>query len=144
MTLIIYPAADANSFITLQEANDILDYNVDHYIWETYSDDDKMRYLVKAYKKILSIIEEEDLPDPIHDCIKESQANLALKYITNKALEEENRIKSEKLGPMSLSYQSRPLAPELITEEIGDCLSQWGYLTFTNTVGSILKTRYQK
>ncbi len=141
--LILYPDPLANSFITLQEADDIIEMTINNYLWIELSDEDRKRHLIKAFKRIYSIIE-DNIPTPLDLCVAESQALLALQYLINAKDYDERRIKAEKLGPMSTTYQDQDmLLPEELTDEIAACLGKYGYLTFNNTVGSIQKTRYK-
>ncbi len=147
LILTIYPTADSNSFITLAEADAINDYNVDAPLWQQQSDDEKMRLLVKAYNAIVSLegIELPVAPDPIPGCLGPVQAETALNYLVNEFVFNDRRIKTEKTGVLSTTYQDVDLLePDTFTETSVDCLKSYGALqpNAVGAVGSIRKTRF--
>ncbi len=147
LTLIVYPQVDYNSYVSLIDADDILDFHTEHSVWVGLSDDDKMRYLSKAFKEIVSI---PGFTEPLWSipedpgCLPEAQAYLALQYLVVQRALDNSKIKSEKVGPMSTVYSDNDSSiPQLLTPEILRCLDQFGtVVTFDAfAVGSIRKVR---
>ncbi len=145
--LLIYPMADANSFITLAEANTSIDYKVDAPLWESQTDDQKKRLLIQAYNDITTLegIILPVAPDPIPGCLGEVQADTALNYLTNTQTYTDRQVKTEKLGIMSTTYQDIDmLEPDIFTEASVNCLKSFGALepNSVGAVGSVRKSRY--
>ncbi len=143
--LILYDAVGANSFISLTRANEILDYHVKAPLWETQDDDSKKRLLIKAYNDIINL-EGIELPvPPVSSCLEEAQADTALNYLINKDTYDERKIKQEKVGPLSTTYQDVDmLEPDLFTENSVNCLKDLGALqpNSAGALGSVRKSRY--
>ncbi len=143
LQLRIYPLSGANTFIGLAEADHILNYSVDYLNWESLSAEDKTRYLIKAFDDII-MLEGLTIPSPTPECLKEAQADTALRYITNAQQDIDGKIKSEKLGPMTTVYMdvtSHPL--NLYSKKSLNCFMNLGVIQLESqgALGSMPKTR---
>ncbi len=142
--LIIYPITDANSFVSLTDADAILDYHINASIWVMLSDDDKKRRLINAYSIIndLEGFEAPVAPDPIPGCLDAAQALIAMQTVINDSDAELNRVKSERVGPMSTTYNSDVLILSDIPSTAKTCLQDYGvYITNTSVLSSMRKVR---
>ncbi len=146
--LLIYPLdPNPNSFVGVGGADYILDYNINADIWMALTQEDKKRLLVKAFKDITNL-EGFAFPPPPYpnlDCLQITQANLALQYIINDQIYNERRIKQEKVGPLSTTYQDQTLLePDKFNTEAIACLKLHGVFQPNDAVavGTIQKTRY--
>ncbi len=143
LQLRIYPISDANTFIGLAEADFILNYSTDYQDWEALSAEDKTRYLIKAFNDII-MLEGLTIPSPTPECLKEAQADTALRYITNALSDVDGKIKSEKLGPMTTVYMDGSYNPlSLYSVKSLACLMDLGVIYFGSqgALGSMPKTR---
>ncbi len=145
--LIIYPAVDANSFVSLTSADGFIDYHENADLWDTLSDDDKKRKLIKAYTDINALegFVAPTAPDPIPGCLDQAQSYTAVQYLVNTQVYDDRRIKQEKLANMSTTYQDTTmLEGDTFPESVVGCLKDYGALqpNQSGAVGAIRKTRY--
>ncbi len=141
--LILFDAPNSNSFISLTRANEILDFHIEAPLWETQDDDTKKRLLIKAYNQIISL-EGIVLSAPVPVCLEETQADTALNYLIGDSINETRRVKTEKTGPMSTTYQDQDmLEQDTFADASIVCLNDLGALqpNFVGAVGSVQKTR---
>jgi hypothetical protein len=148
--LTIYPAQDANSFLSRQDAEDILDYSIQAELWDALSDDDQKRRLIAAYTEILLVLPLKVIETfpvemiPPQGCLPKAQALMAMQGLINEDNSELQRIKSERLGPMQTVYQDNAmLSPSVFTPEVIDCLDKYDVKNPNGetTISGILKTR---
>ncbi len=145
ITLTVYPAADFNSWISLTDANDFLEYSTQHELWDALNDDDKTRNLVQAFDEINStpgfVAPDSSIPDDL-DCLLKSQSNVALQYLVNQRDFEISRVKAEKVGPMATTYSDNLIVSSNFTVGVRVCLETFGALIENETVlSSIRKVR---
>ncbi len=148
LTMTIYPSADFNSYISLVDADTILEYHIHYPLWEPLSDDDKIRYLTKAFNDINAldgfVPPDETIPDDV-DCLPNAQSQTAINYLVNIDRYESRKIKSERLGPTAISYQDQSqLEGDIFPEDVVGCLKEFGALqpNTVGAVGSVFKTRF--
>ncbi len=144
LQLRIYPISEANTFIGLAEADAILEYNVDYLNWDELDSEDKTRYLVKAFNEIITL-EGLTVPQPTPLCLREAQADTAMRYITNGLTNDYHHIKSEKLGPMTTVYNDTTMQdPTKFSERSMTCFLSLGAMApkSQGALGSMPKTRY--
>ncbi len=142
--LVIFPATDANSFVSLTNADAILDYHTKADTWETLNDDDKKRRLIQAYDIINTLegFEAPVAPDPIPGCLDTAQSLIALQTVINEEAQELNRVTQERVGPMSTSYNTDYLVGSDIPTSASLCLKDYGvYISNTSVLSSMRKVR---
>ncbi len=145
--LVIYPAPSANSFVSLTNADAILDYHVAADIWNQESDDNKKRFLIQAYTWILALegFEAPVAPDPVPGCLDSAQAYTAIQILININEYNDKLVKSEKVGPVATVYQDQEMLDgDRYPEDVVACLEDHGALetNVVGAVGSIKKTRF--
>ncbi len=142
--LIIYPTADANSFVSLADADGILDYHVQAPLWMELTDDNKKRRLIQAYWRINSLdgFLAPVAPDPIPGCLDTAQALIAIQTLINEEEIEFNRVKQEKVGPMTTTYNTDSVIDSDIPTSASNCLKDYGvHISNTSVLSSMRKTR---
>ena len=130
LSLIVYPATDYNSFVTLTEADAIIETTVYNSSWSGLPNDDKMRYLITAYRNIM-ILDGILLPDTATTCLKESQSLMAVHDKVNgisEASSNAGQIQSAKVGSVAVTYTNGDPAtmPSLYPSQAVKCLEDLG------------------
>ena len=149
ISLIIYPAPGANSFVSLGDAESYIEPLINYSSWSSLSDDDKARRLIFAYEKFFLLKDFVPPADLIDSCLPEAQSRLAvysLVYGTDN-IAGEQQVRKEQLGPMLTEYFKNEGLDRLGVEDfppiVVTCLAQYGVKN-PNTigvVGAIRKTR---
>lgn len=131
LTLVIYPATDYNSFVTLAEADAIIESDVNYPTWAAETDDEvKKRYLITAFRNIVAL-NGLTLPATAEDCLKESQSLMAVHDIVNgisTASGTPGQIESAKVGPVEVKYTDGSPASDIgvFPAVVYKCLESYG------------------
>ena len=146
MALVIYPAQDADSFITVADATTAInELTMDSAAWAALGDDDKERLLRIAYRDILNKTADVEYPDPLPSCIPEAQALMAshdnVNAISSGAdVAQLGAIKKQKVGSISKEFYdvkggvnspSISRVPQLVVS----CLEEFGYVFSSGITG---------
>jgi hypothetical protein len=128
VNLILYPNPGANTFVSLIDADSLAEQFLWYNTWSTLVDDEKSRYLIQAYRRILAL-PGISLPVAPEECINSAQVEIALWDNYNKisvTSSSTGEIKSAKVGPISVTYDVEG-PTKVDVEEIPDnamwCLS---------------------
>ncbi len=145
--LIVYPAEGANSFISLEDANTVIEDQLNYETWASLDDEDKTRRLLTIYKKFYLLVDFVP-PDGEVDCLGEAQAIAALYTLQYDTLnfEPSQQTRVEKLGPLYSEYFKNTALDRLSVddypEEVWACLTTWGaQRTSIDGVGTFYKPR---
>lgn len=112
MALIIYPASNSDSFVSVVDADDYISkLTLDFAQWDALSTEDKERYLRIAYRDIIDHTTPDDYPDPLPDCVGESQSLMAVHDLVNElsggaTSTQSNLIKRNKVGSIEQEFYS--------------------------------------
>ncbi len=152
VTLILYPDPEANSFISLEDANTFLEQSLGYPEWSKLDPDTQSRWLIYAYSAIIyleDLVLPEDAQAILDGCLPKAQAALALHsllYGTND-LGAKQQIRTEKSGPLSIEYFKNIGADALSVDDypkdVMFCLSEYGVTNpnYPGVVNSFRKTR---
>ena len=144
MALIIYPADGADSFVTVAEADSYiqtLTLNYDQ--WSILSESDKEIYLRIAYRFIIENTDSDLYPDPIPDCVGESQSLMAVHDLVNGLSSgtesaETGAIKKNKVGSIEQEFYDVKTQTSSYISRVPDnaqaCLIDIGY-SYSNISG---------
>ena len=146
MALIIYPTADADSFISVADADTVIaTYTLDSAGWLSITEAEKEIYLRIAYRDIIN--HTETLPDIIPDCVPEAQALMASWDLRNglsaaSVNDITGAIKKNKVGSIeqefydinSTRYDTDRTINRVPTSVVS-CLENFGYIFTPNIAG---------
>jgi hypothetical protein len=137
MGLIIYPAEGADSFISVDDADTVInDITTQFPQWDAIPINDKEVYLRIAYRYIIDGIdlEVDPLTDPIAPCVPEAQAMIASQDLTfgfsSGGTINDAQVKKQKVASLEIEYfesstggKSAPVVPYLAQP----CLKSIGF-----------------
>ena len=153
MAMILYPAVNADSFITVADATIVIDkYTVNGADWAVLSVADQEIYLRIAYRRILDGIDLSVNPLPVvmPDCVGDSQALIAVHDVVNNISATAGagvtgEVKMQAVGSLKVEYfqsDSGYVATEInpIPDMAQDCLANLGYV-FASTSNKFKQAR---
>ena len=108
MALIIYPDAGYNSFISVLEADEIINGFTNDRGWATFTTEDKEKNLKQAFT-YMALCPKFKPPDDNNDSLRMAQALLTIYYIGTDPFEYDPNsaaVTREKLGSMEIEYQA--------------------------------------
>ncbi len=135
MALIVYPAPDFNTYVSLTHADTIAETYLSFTSWEVLTDEVKTRYLYQAFRTIKGLpgfVGPVD-PEPV-GCLAEAQVQIALNDVTHgisTTTEVSQQVKKEKAGPVEMEYYenaSGVYVPSIIPKESYTCLQEAGWV----------------
>ncbi len=139
MALIIYPTANYDSFISVEDADTVVSTLTLHEaLWSDKDETEKEVYLRIAFRNIDDHVDQTltPYPDPMTDCVGEAQALMAVQdviYGTSTPDTELNgAIKKQKVASLEIEYYdtntgkviSIPVVPSMAVS----CLETLGYI----------------
>lgn len=146
--LIVHPAVDFNTFVSLADANTYAEDSLDYALWSALSDPDKTRWLFASFI-FMTMLPEFIPPDLDDPCLGKAQIAIILndlKYgISNTNTEQQTR--TEKFGSiMKENFKNEfadRLTPSRIPDEAWSCLVTYGAIRYENISGvsTIRRTR---
>ena len=149
LSLIIYPTANSNSFISTTDADTIINSSLDYALWATLSLEDKMRWLIFAYQRFFLLKDFVPPTDLTDSGLPEANAILALyslKYAQNE-LQGEQQIRVDKVGALYNEFFKNEQLDRLSLDEfpisVVRCLETYGVVApnVVDGIGSFRRTR---
>ncbi len=148
VTLVTYPAADANSYITNDEADVILNSSIQYESWADLNKDEQNRRLINTYKKF-QLVKNFVPPDTDYDCLETAQAESALHDLVFNlvGVQDTQQVRINNIGPMTREYFKNEnldrMSPDDFPVSVWDCLENFGgeRPPTMGGVGSFAKTR---
>lgn len=142
MALIIYPDPNADSFVTVAQADAYISaLTLDSAQWDALSIEDRERYLRIAYRNIIDNTDPTTYPDPLPSCVGESQSLMASNDMVNGLSSGANQsttgsIKRNKVGSIEQEFYdtNKVSSVNIVPPTAQSCLSDLGY-SFTNING---------
>jgi hypothetical protein len=138
MALIIYPLPDADSFITVADADIVIGkYTLQSASWLALSPEAKENYLRIAYRDIIDHTDPTTYPDPLDACVGEAQALMAvhdLQYgLSDTQTATTGAIKKQQVGSVTREfYDVQGQVKDAVTSRVPDmaktCLTALGYV----------------
>ena len=136
MPLIIYPAAGADSFITVADAtNTIKKYTLDGNKWDAKTLEEQEILLRIAFTDIINHTDSSSYPDPLPACVPDAQALMAVHDLVNSisggAVGTQAQVKKQKAGPVEREFfelKTLPKSTTRVPEQAKSCLSSIGYV----------------
>ena len=110
MALIVYPDPNADSFVTVQQADlYISTLTLNGNDWNALDTETKEVYLRIAYRNIIDNTDPTTYPDPLPVCVGEAQSLMAVHDLVNGLSEgtvtaEKGAIRSQKVGSIEQSF----------------------------------------
>ena len=147
MALIIYPAVDADSFVTVAQASlyiSLLTMNSAQ--WTALSVDEQEILLRIAYRDIIDHTDPLTYPNPLPICVSEAQALMASHDNVNSissgvaATTTTGAVKSQKVGSIAVSYYdskstSAARSVRRVPTSAQTCLADLGYVFVSTSTG---------
>ncbi len=147
VTIIIYPADGANSFISIADADSIIEASLGYAQWAALSEDNKARWLIYAYEKINVIPTFVPPVDLVGSCLPRANAYLAiysLSYNLN-IVGGEQQVRIDKVGTLTTEYFKNEQLDRLTIDEfpipVVQCLADYGVEESPNLIGGVGVTR---
>lgn len=149
VTITLFPASNANSFISVADADSIINSELDYSLWGALTRDDKARWLIFAYQKFLLLKDFIPPADLTDSCLPTANAMLALyslKYEMNE-LQGEQQVRVEKIGPLYNEFFKNEFLDRLSLDDfpasVVQCLEIYGVLSANSVdgIGSFKRTR---
>lgn len=143
MALIIYPATNADSFISVTDADTVIaNYTLQYTAWSALSTSDKEAYLRIAYRFIIDNTDGELYEDPIQDCVPQAQALMAahdmtLGISTGVSPETKGALRKQKVGDIQQEWydvDTKLTATGRVPPLAATCLEAIGY-SYTASAG---------
>ena len=135
MSLIIYPATDADSFITVADATTVIKkYTLDGDKWDAKTLEEQEILLRIAFTDIINHTDQTTYPDPLPSCVPEAQALMAVHDLVNSisggAVGTQAQVKKQKAGPVEREFfelKTLPKSTQRVPEQAKPCLASIGY-----------------
>ncbi len=143
--LILYPATDADSFVTVPQADLYISMlTMNSLEWMALSIQDREILLRIAYRDIIDHTDPTTYPNPLPICVSEAQALMASHDNVNSissgvaATSVTGAIKQNKVGSISVSYYDTKDTISIksvvrVPESVKSCLSDLGYVFAANS-----------
>ena len=136
MALIIYPAQNADSFITVADAKVVIDnYTLDGAKWDAKTLQEQEILLRIAYNDIVDHTDSTTYPDPLPACVGEAQALMAVHDLVNSisggATSTTAQVKKQKAGPIEREFFELKTVVKSTTrvpDQAKRCLAGIGYI----------------
>jgi len=142
MALVLYPDPNADSFVTVAEADDYISrLTLDFAQWDSLIEEDKERYLRIAYRDIIDNTDPDTYPDLLPECVGESQSlmasnDLIIGISSGTYSAQSNLIKRNKVGSIEQEFYSGYKLikePTRVPDQASTCLEELGYNTIKTT-----------
>jgi len=145
MALILYPATDADSFITVADATTVIEkYTLQSDDWIALTDIAKENYLRIAYRDILDHTDPTTYPTVLPSCVGEAQALMAsydLQYgLSDTQVATTGALKKQQVGPITREFydvqgQVKKAVSSRVPPMASSCLAELGYALSATTTG---------
>ena len=142
MALIIYPTADADSFISVADATTVIEtLTLDGAAWGALSVSEQEVYLRIAYRNIVDHTDTTTYPDPLDICVGSSQALMASWDLKNGlSLDVEDyrgALKKNKVGTIEQEFYDvdKVRSVGTVPTMAKACLEELGYIFPVNANG---------
>ncbi len=149
VTLIIYPEANANSFVSVINADAFINPLLNYASWEDLSEDDKSRRLIATYEKFILVKDFVPPTDLVDSCLPEAQSRQALYDLVYDpaSASRSQQVRKESFGPMETEYFKNVSIDQLTIDDfppvVVTCLSSYGASTL-NIVGGVGVMRHSR
>ena len=136
MALIIYPDQGADSFVTVSEADAYIALlTLDSVEWDALPTETREVYLRIAYRDIIDHTDSTTYPDPIPECVGESQSLMAVHDLVNNLSSGveaavTGAIKKNKVGSIEQEFYDTTVTSKTtsrVPEGAETCLYELGY-----------------
>ena len=140
--LILYPDINADSFVTVAEADIIIsELTLQSTAWLALTEDDREIYLRIAYRNILSGVDQtiNPIPDPVTDCYGEAQSLMASHDVTYgisaSTTVSNSQVKKQKIASLEIEYfevDGVVKATSVVPDLAKPCLEEIGWVFDTD------------
>lgn len=147
--IIVYPAANANSFVSITDADVVINNELDHASWTSLDKDTKARWLIFSYQRFILLKDFVPPADLTDSCLPKANAIAslhAIRYELNE-LQGEQQVRVDKVGPLYNEYFKNEQLDRLsITDyprSVVQCLETYGVVSPNSVdgIGSFRRTR---
>jgi len=133
MPLIIYPDANADSFISVADATTTIEqFTLDSALWTVHTIPEQEALLRIAYQDIIGN-SQSPLPTPLPACVPNAQALMAVwdsKYGISSDTRTNSQVKKNKVGQIEQEFFYNRAASKTasrVPDTVRSCLEQIGY-----------------